>query len=149
MHCGELAEACGVSPDTVRHYDRLGLLHGSVRSANGYRNFPAQTVQRIGTIRAALAVGFTLEELARIFKERDAGGCPCTKVRQMAHQKLDELEIKLLELNALRGTLKQTLKQWDVALNTAGQGKRAHLLESLNGKHRHASKKKLESFRKG
>jgi MerR family transcriptional regulator, copper efflux regulator len=131
LHCGDLASLCGVSSDTVRHYDRLGLLEGSVRSANGYRNFPLRTVRRIATIRAALAVGFSLEELARLLKERDSGGAPCAKVRRLAETKLTDIEERLRQMSALRSHLKSTLKEWDKMLGAQMPGKRAYLLENL------------------
>ncbi|MGH9857153.1 MAG: MerR family transcriptional regulator, partial [Acidobacteriota bacterium] len=60
---GELARLSGVSPDTIRFYERKGLLQKTERSANGYRKFSAESVSRVRLIRSALAVGFTIHEL--------------------------------------------------------------------------------------
>jgi len=86
---GELAAIFGISADTLHYYERMQLLPAPVRSANLSRKYPASAVQRIRLIRAALSIGFTVEELARILKNRDAGGVPCKEVRQLAVQKLD------------------------------------------------------------
>jgi len=63
---GELAKATGVSTDTLRHYERKGVLR-SARSGNGYREYPKNALERVRTIRQALSVGFTLDELSTIF----------------------------------------------------------------------------------
>lgn len=78
---GELAAAVGVSTDTLRHYERKGVLPRPGRTANGYRHYPETALERVSMIRQALAVGFTLDELAAILNERDNGGLPCKKVR--------------------------------------------------------------------
>ena len=82
-------------------------------------------------IRAALAIGFRLDDLARIFKVRDAGGAPCQQVRQLAAAKLDEVETLLAELTAMRGELRQLLKDWDQRLDSTSGNEPARLLEML------------------
>jgi DNA-binding transcriptional MerR regulator len=83
-------------------------------------------------IRRALSVGFTLDELARVLKVRDAGGAPCEEVRKMAAQKLVNVQDQLRELTALRDDLQKTLQDWDARLAQRGKGKQANLLESLS-----------------
>lgn len=67
---GELAKAAGISTDTLRHYERKGVLPRPRRSRNGYREYPKEALERVGMIRQALAVGFTLDELSAVFKIR-------------------------------------------------------------------------------
>jgi DNA-binding transcriptional MerR regulator len=62
LRSGELAQLAGVSPDTLRHYERKGLLAAPHRSPNGYREYPASALDRVRLIRRALAVGFTLSD---------------------------------------------------------------------------------------
>lgn len=81
---GELAAAAGVSTDTLRHYERKGVLPKPNRASNGYRRYPANALERVRLIRNALAVGFTLDELSRFLSERDQGGAPCGAVRALA-----------------------------------------------------------------
>ena len=85
---GELAKAAGVSRDTLRHYERKGIMQKPRRSANNYREYPQEALVRVQVVRRALAVGFTLDELSRIFRKRDAGEIPCRHVRDLAALKL-------------------------------------------------------------
>lgn len=128
---GELARAAGVSTDTLRHYERKGVLPAPRRSANGYRQYPAHALERVRLVRSALALGFTLDELARLLRTRDRGGAPCREVRALAERKLFEAEARLRELTALRDHLRETLARWDSRLSAAAEGERASLLETL------------------
>ena len=76
LRSGELAALAGISPDTLRHYERMKLLATPRRSAGNYRLYPREALERVRLIRHALAVGFSLPELAKILKVRDAGGAP-------------------------------------------------------------------------
>jgi MerR family transcriptional regulator, copper efflux regulator len=130
LRIGELAQASGVSADTLRHYERKGLLKPR-RSASGYREYPAQALDRVRMIRSALALGFRLDDLTRIFKVRDAGGAPCRQVRELAAVKLDEVESLLQELTAVRNELRKLLKDWDQRLDSMPAEEPARLLEML------------------
>ena len=66
LNSGELAKSAGVSTDTLRHYERKGVLTRPLRGRNGYRQYPASALDRVRLVRRALAVGFTLDELAGI-----------------------------------------------------------------------------------
>ena len=127
----ELAELAGVSTDTLRHYERKGVLARPRRSSNRYRQYPSEALQRVQLVRRALSVGFTLDELARILKERDHGGAPCEEVRHLATQKLSNVEKQLRDLMTLRNDLRATLRDWDERLANRSKGERAGLLESL------------------
>jgi len=128
---GELARLSGVSTDTLRHYERKGVLPRPQRLGNGYRKYPANSVHRVRLIRRALAVGFTLDELSRFLKARDRGQAPCHEVRALAAEKLSELESRLSEMQALRDELLATLVDWDRRLSSKGGGQRAGLLDAL------------------
>jgi DNA-binding transcriptional MerR regulator len=131
LRSGELARLAGVSTDTLRHYERKGVLRAPRRSSNGYREYPAEALDRVLLIRRALSVGFTLDELARILKDRDRGGIPCREVRELAATKLSEIESRLAELKAVRDQLQTTIQSWDSKLARTPGGARAGLLESL------------------
>jgi DNA-binding transcriptional MerR regulator len=81
---GGLAKATGVSVDTIRHYERIGVLSKAPRTSSGYRVYPASAVNRVRIVQRALRIGFTLRELADIFRTRDAGGTPCRRVFELA-----------------------------------------------------------------
>ena len=130
LRAGELARITGVSTDTLRHYERKGLLQPG-RASNGYRTYSYQAVDRVMLIRNALAIGFGLDELVSILKIRDAGGAPCRQVRAMVAAKLDDLETLLREMTTMRDELRKLLKNWDQRLESFDSNKPARLLESL------------------
>jgi DNA-binding transcriptional MerR regulator len=131
LYAGELARMAGVSPDTLRFYERRRLLPAAPRSASGYRIFPREALARVQLIRGALSIGFTVSELAAIFCERDRGGAPCRRVRELAAEKLVALEARLRELHAWRRALRSTLAEWDRLLVNTPRGKQARLLEAF------------------
>jgi DNA-binding transcriptional MerR regulator len=127
---GQLAKAAGVSTDTLRHYERKGLLR-SDRSRNGYREYSEGAVERVEMIRKALNVGFTLDELTTVFQMFDRGGAPCKQVRTLAVKKLAQIESHLEEVIAFRDNLKRVLKDWDRRLAKTASNQRAGLLKAL------------------
>lgn len=128
---GELAKLCGVSKDTLRYYERQGLLPAPDRSAGGYRRYPADSLKRVRLIRSALAIGFSVDELARIFESRRRGEAPCRHVRELTAARLEEIERTLVDLSEARDALRLLLKEWDKRLNGLGSNECAGLLESL------------------
>ena len=131
LSSGQLARLCGISTDTLRHYERVGVLPRAPRTRSGYRQDPREAQARVLMVRRALALGFSLAELARIFRVRERGGAPCREVRRMAESKLAELERRLAELTALRDELRGLVAEWDKQLAITPDGMRAGLLERL------------------
>jgi DNA-binding transcriptional MerR regulator len=130
LRIGELARLNSLSPDTLRHYERLGLL-SAARTPGRFREYGRDAVQRVRVIQAALAIGFTLAELSEILAERTAGGAPCQRVRKLAAAKLDALTKRIEELSRLRRQLERTLAGWDTQLAGTAAGAPARLLDSL------------------
>jgi DNA-binding transcriptional MerR regulator len=131
LRSGDLARATGVSTDTLRHYERLGILKKPPRTEGGYRSYPPEALDRVNLIRNALASGFTLRELTTILRVRDGGGAPCQQVAELAREKIRQLEIQITQLAHLRNSLKLTIREWDGHLKRTPDGGHAHLLESL------------------
>ena len=131
MGASECARQAGVSTDTLRYYERQRLLPAPPRTPNGYRRYPPEALKRIRVIRCALAMGFSVGELARILRTRDRGLAPCRHVRQLAGEKLQALELRIRELQHLRKELCRTIAEWDARLAKTPSGGRAALLESL------------------
>jgi DNA-binding transcriptional MerR regulator len=134
MNAGRFARLSGVSADTIRYYERRGVLPRAPRSTAGYRQFPQQSLARVKLVRAALSVGFSIDELVAIFAQRDRGIAPCRQVRALAAEKLEMLETLLADLHAWRRRLKEMLADWDQILDATPNGRRAGLLESLAAK---------------
>ena len=126
-----LANACGVSTDTLRHYERLGLLPRTIRTQAGYRRFPPDSVERVRLIQRALTVGFSLRELAGVLARRDRGEAPCRRVRALVGDRLAALDVRLAELTALRDEMRTLLRDWDARLARTPLGQRARLLDVL------------------
>jgi DNA-binding transcriptional MerR regulator len=125
LRSGQLARECGVSTDTLRHYERVGVLSKPRRTQAGYRQYSPEAVKRVRLVRRALGMGFTLEELARILKVRDSGGAPCREVRSLAKTKLDQVSRKIEDLCDLRDYMRRVLEDWDRRLDGMANGVRA------------------------
>jgi DNA-binding transcriptional MerR regulator len=132
LRSGALAKAAGVSPDTLRHYEKVGILPRAARTESGYRVYPPNTPERIVVVQRALRIGFTLAELGEIFKDRDAGGAPCKRVYQLAGEKLQRIEAEIEGLHRIRRYLRKALSNWQERMERAGPGEKSHLLYSLS-----------------
>lgn len=120
-----------MSVDTIRYYERMGLLPRPARRPNGYREFPDGAVPRLRVIRNAIRFGFPLQDIARFLKVRDAGGAPCDQVRAFGQKLLTQMDEKIAELASTRAAMAATLHDWDRRLARAAAGERAHLLEAV------------------
>jgi MerR family transcriptional regulator, copper efflux regulator len=129
LSIGEVARRTGLSPDSIRHYERLGLIPVAPRSVGGLRVYPDSAVRRVQVVQAALAVGFTLRELAAAFAERRAGRPPCRRIHSLAKAKIGDVERRIRDLQQLREALVRTLRDWDERL-AHGDGP-AGLLDAL------------------
>lgn len=107
MRIGELAKKATIPVETLRYYEKEGLIAKPPRSHSGYRDYPADTLQYLNFIRSAKAVGFSLKEcrdLLAIFAKRDAH--TCAEVKQLSEDKLMELQEKMQSLRRMHQTLK-------------------------------------------
>ena len=127
----DVARVTGVSTDTLRHYERQGLLPAVARTDSGYRRYSPAAIERVLLIQRALVVGFSLAELKRVFNVRDRGGAPCRNVRALVGERLDELNRRIEQLVMLREELRALLVDWDAKLAKTPDGQRAHLLDAL------------------
>jgi DNA-binding transcriptional MerR regulator len=103
LRSGEVAAAAGVNLQTLRYYERRGLLAEPERSLGGHRLYPAETVTVLKVIKAAQRLGFTLDEIADLLENgrgADAG------LRARAQAKLAEIEAKIVDLEVVAGSLR-------------------------------------------
>ena len=129
---GGVARLTGISRDTIRYYERLGLLARPGRTAAGYRQYPATIVNRLALVRNAQRFGFSLREIASFLRVRDSGGRPCRDVRAAARRRLDAVEQQIVELVAMRDRMVDTLQTWDQTLARTPVDRPARLLEALH-----------------
>jgi DNA-binding transcriptional MerR regulator len=99
---GEVARGAGVTVDTVRFYERVGVLPVPDRTESGYRTYEPGVVERIRLTRQLQAIGFTLSEAVDALAAHDAGGATCESERWRLQAVLDRVDAKLAELGALR-----------------------------------------------
>lgn len=109
LRSGELAAAAGVNIETLRYYERRGLLREPQRSLGGHRLYPPETVTLMRVIKAAQRLGFTLDEVAELLAATRMGGSTEAGLHARAAAKLVEVDQKLAELTAVRDTLRAAL----------------------------------------
>ena len=103
---GKLARAAGVNIESVRYYQRVGLIEEPVKPASGYRLYPDETVDRILFIKRAQLLGFSLKEISELL---ELGSTHCVDIRQKAELKRDDINIKINELSVLRDILDELI----------------------------------------
>jgi DNA-binding transcriptional MerR regulator len=128
---GDVAAATGESRDTIRYYERVGLVPKPPRTAAGYRRYQPGIVRRLTLIRNAQRFGFSLKEIAGFLGVRDRGGKPCHDVRAAAERMIVAVDRQIAELVATRTEMRRTLKTWDETLATTPPGRPAYLLERM------------------
>jgi Hg(II)-responsive transcriptional regulator len=111
MWISEAAQQAGVNVQTIRYYERRGLLPSPPRRTSGYRELPADTVRRIRFIKRAQELGFSLDEVAELLQLRAAKPRSRSRVRGIAERRVEQIERKILELEALRNTLRALIHQ--------------------------------------
>lgn len=108
---GQLATAAGVNVETIRYYQRLGLLDEPEKPAGGHRRYPAEQVKRLRFIKRAQALGFTLTEVAALLTLEQANAC--TETRDLALRKRELIEAKIKDLEQMHLALSQLVRQCD------------------------------------
>jgi len=109
----ELASEAGTSADTLRYYDRLGLLPPSGRTAAGYRIYDDAASRRLRFIRAAQRSGLRLEDVAALLEIWDRGSCPCGHTKELVERRLAEVDAELASLRSTRKELVELARRND------------------------------------
>ncbi len=110
---GHLAKQAGVNLETVRFYERRGLLPRPPRSASGYRLFPADAARRLRFIRRAQELGFSLNEIRELLSLRVSRTTRSADIRARAEAKVADIEAKIRSLESMRRTLRKLTKVCD------------------------------------
>src|SRR5512135_3289703 len=100
---GKLADAAGVGVETIRYYQRRGLLDEPAKPQAGHRRYPKDMVKRLHFVKRAQALGFTLSEVSELL--RLDGACGCAQTRALAARKLTSIEQKISDLCAMQTAL--------------------------------------------
>lgn len=113
MKIGEVAAQASVNIQTLRYYERRGLLREPVRRGSGYRDYPAETVRVVRFIKHAQQLGFSLTDIADLLRLSADGPNCCDNVRALANQKLAEIDSRIAALRAMRRALKSLTQGCD------------------------------------
>jgi DNA-binding transcriptional MerR regulator len=112
MKVKDIANAAGVTPDTVRFYTRERLLNPGRNPDNNYQQFTADDLHRLRFARKARQLGFSLPEIRAILDQADDHNSPCPMVREVFEQRLASVEQEIAELQQLRERMKSALSAW-------------------------------------
>ena len=104
---GKVANLSGVGVETVRFYERQGLIEDPPRSESGYRQYSLDTVDRIHFTKRAKELGFTLKEIKELLSLRMDSSTTCSDIRRRADAKLDDVENKIRDLRRMKKALEQ------------------------------------------
>ena len=128
IQIGELSRRTGGNPETIRYYERIGILPRPARSVARYRLYDSDDVRRLIFVRRARELGFTLEEVrALLAVSADLAEETCAEVRRLAAGHLDEIRAKIADLRAMERVLADAVRRCD-----AGESTRCPLIEALS-----------------
>jgi MerR family mercuric resistance operon transcriptional regulator len=124
---GQLAKQAGVGVETVRFYERQGLLDAPPRRESGYRQYGREVVARLQFIRRAKELGFSLKEIRELLSLRVDPGTTCDQVKKRAEAKITDIDAKLRDLRRM----KRALKQLAAACSGRGPVSQCPILDAL------------------
>lgn len=128
LKTGEVAARAGVNIQTLRYYERRGLLKEPQRRPSGYREYPLHAVQLIRFIKRAQDLGFTLSEIEDLLLLRSDQESACSEVRAAAEAKIEDIEQKIRHLRAM----KRALDVLVASCATEGSARHCPILEALD-----------------
>ena len=107
---GQLAQEAGVNVETLRFYERRGLLPSPPRRPSGYREYPPESVDLVRFVQRAQVLGFSLQEIKELMKTREVPRATCGDVVELAERKVQEIESKIRSLQSMKAALRKLLK---------------------------------------
>ncbi len=110
LRIGTVAERAGVSVQSLRYYERIGLLAEPPRSTSGYRQYPAEAVRTVRFIRRAQKLGMSLAEVGHLLRLRHHGASACSEVRALTDARLRKLDERVRSLSIMRDELSQLVR---------------------------------------
>lgn len=128
MTIGQLAAAAGVNPQTIRYYERRGVIETASRSTAGYRQYSQDDLRRLRFIKHAQTLGFTLDQVQELLLLRATSANACSVVEAKTREKLGEVEMKIHQLE----NLKQVLNEMADACRAGNVTSECPILESLD-----------------
>jgi MerR family mercuric resistance operon transcriptional regulator len=128
MRIGEVATRAGVHVETLRYYERRGLLREPDRQPSGYRSYGAESVKLVRFIKRAQELGFTLADIEDLLRLADGDGPEsCDRVRALATEKIADMDRRIATLTAMRASLVTLVK----SCRRRGRKRECPLLETI------------------
>ncbi len=124
---GALSKQTGCNIETIRYYEKAGLLPVPARTPAGYRQYASTHLKRLTFIRRARALGFSIEEVRKLLKLADERKRPCAEVRVVAGVHLKDVQAKIADLRAMERVLRETVSKC-----ASGRSPDCPLIESLS-----------------
>ena len=109
MTVARLAERAGLTSDTIRYYEKAGLLPEPSRTPAGYRIYEETTIDRLRFIKDGQRLGLQLNEISELLEIRDQGQCPCGHTRSLLEQQLAEINAEVASLKRMEGEVKSMM----------------------------------------
>jgi len=129
MRIGKVAAQAGVSVQTLRYYERRGLVEGPERTPSGLRSYPEDAVRRVRFIKRAQELGFSLAEIVELLSLRDDTSASCGEVLAATEAKIEAIDRKLRDLRRM----KRALALLASTCTKQGSSRQCPILETLDG----------------
>lgn len=129
LSIGGLARQARVNIETIRYYERTGLIPKPARRANGYRRYTAEHLARVMFIKQSQTLGFSLKEIAELLQLRVRRGATCADVRKRAEAKIDDINGKIAALQNIRKALRRLVN----SCQGSGPTSSCPILDALDG----------------
>lgn len=113
LKIGEVARQTGIGIETLRFYEKSGLLDRPARTYSGYRMYSSEVLERLSFIKRAQILGFSLSEIKKVIDDARSGHSPCKEVREIVRNRLEELDQRMREMARYRKEMAATLEEWD------------------------------------
>jgi DNA-binding transcriptional MerR regulator len=139
LKIGDVAKLSGIGIETLRFYEKSGLLERPARTQSGYRMYGRDVLDRLAFIKQSQTLGFSLDEIRSIVEDARTGKSPCDEVREIVRHRLEDLDERMREMRRYRKELAGTLEEWD-RLGRA-PGHICGLIEGTHIEHRMDKKK--------
>lgn len=142
LKIGEVSRQTGIGIETLRFYEKSGLLNRPARTRSGYRMYSSDVLDRLSFIKRAQVLGFSLDEIKKVIDDARGGHSPCQEVREVVRKRLEELDERMREMARYRKELAETLEEWDRA--GRAPGRICGLIESARIEHGVSKPKRLK-----